>query len=225
MKFILPVFIFFFLLLPAQAQQQTERKTVKSKNPDSRELFYVIKGTDIKHGDYRKTFIGMISVSEKGQYDNGIKAGVWEYLDAQGQVEQRYDFTQGKLIYDRHGPSSIAGATKSALIINGEFRENTTGQLPVLLGGRSKYAYFLANNMVYPSEAKINKVEGTVIISVTITRDGRIIDEQVEGEAGFGLGDEALRVIRLLPDEWVPITVEGEPVATRLFIPIRFILS
>jgi|SRR5690606_7324549 len=225
MKFFPLALIFFSLLLPAQAQQQTQKKTAKSKNPDSRENFYVIKGTNIKHGEYSKTLIGMISVSEKGQYDNGIKTGIWEYFDSQGQVEQRYDFTQGELIYDKHEPSSIGGATKSALIINGELRENNTGQLPVLLGGRSKYAYYLVNNLVYPSEARVNKVEGTVIISVTITMDGKIIDEQVEGEAGFGLGEEALRVVRLLPDEWVPIIVDGEPMATRLFIPIRFKLS
>lgn len=221
MKFIPLTSIFFFLLLSAAAQQ-TEKKTIRSKNPDSREVYYVIKGTDIKHGPYSRTLRGTISISEKGQYDNGLKSGVWEYFDPTGKVEQRYDFSEDELVYERKESSSFAGATKSALIINGEFIENDTGQLPVLLGGSSKYAYYLANNLVYPSQARANQVEGTVIVSVTITTDGRIVDEQIEGEAGFGLGEEALRVARLLPDEWIPLTLDGKPVATRMFIPIRF---
>ncbi|HLT08064.1 MAG TPA: energy transducer TonB [Cyclobacteriaceae bacterium] len=99
--------------------------------------------------------------------------------------------------------------------------ENNTGRLPVLLGGMSKYTYFLASNLRYPAKARENEIEGTVI---TITTDGYIIDEKVEGEAGFGLGDEALRVVQLLPDDWIPLAVDGKPVATRMFIPIRFIL-
>lgn len=221
MKFIPLAFIFFFLVLSVPAQQ-TEKKTKRGKNPDSREVYYVITGTDIKHGAYSRTLRGTISISEKGQYDNGLKSGVWEYLDPSGQVEQRYDFSKNELVYERNDSSSFAGATKSALIIKGELRENNTGRLPVLLGGSSKYAYYLANNLVYPSQARANQVEGTVIVSVTITTDGRIVDEQIEGEAGFGLGEEALRVVRLLPDEWIPLTLDGKLVATRMFIPIRF---
>jgi protein TonB len=224
MKFFLITLIYLSFSLPSQALQ-TEKKTVKGKNPNSREVFYVIKGTDIKHGEYSKTLRGIINVSEEGQYENGLKTGVWEYFDSQGQVEQRYDFSKNELVYDKNEASSFAGATKSALIINGHLRENNTGQLPVLLGGMSKYAYYLANNLEYPPQARANQIEGTVIVSVTITADGKIVDEQVEGEAGYGLGEEALRVAKLLPDDWIPLTIDGEPVATRLFIPIRFRLS
>lgn len=223
MKFSPLVFVI-FLSLSLQAQQ-LEKKTVNSKNPNSREVFYVLKGTDIKHGDYRKILRGVINVAERGQYDNGIKIGIWEYLDPNGEVEQRYDFNRHELLYDKNTPSSFAGITRSALIINGELRENHTGKLPVLLGGMSKYIYYLTDNLEYPSEARANQIEGTVIVSVTITPDGKAVDEQVEGEAGFGLGEEALRIVRLLPDEWIPLVVDGKPVATRMFIPIRFRLS
>lgn len=51
-----------------------------------------------------------------------------------------------------------------------------------------------------------------------------MIDEKVEGEAAYGLGEEALRVIQLLPDEWIPLNVNEKSVDTRIFIPIRFLL-
>lgn len=224
MKFFIPALMLLLLFQPAQAQQ-TEKKTAKGKNPRSREVFHVIQGTDVKHGAYRKTLMGKFAVSERGSYDNGKKTGVWEYFDAQGQVEQRYDFSRNELVYDKNASTAFAGATKSAIIVNGELRENPTGRLPVLLGGISKYAFYLANYLQYPPEARANQVEGTVIVSVTITSEGKIVDEQIEGEAGFGLGEEALRVMRLLPDEWIPLIVDGQAVATRLFIPIRFRLS
>jgi len=224
MKFSLIAFVFFSIFLSSQAQQ-TERKTVKGKNPHSTEVFYVIKGTDIKHGKYNKTLRGVIQISEKGQFENGIKTGVWEYLDPKGQVEQRYDFSKNELIYNKNESTPFAGGTKSALIIDGKLYENTTGKLPLLLGGMSKYTYYLANNLQYPSQARAERIEGTVIVSVTITVDGRIVDEAIEGEAAYGLGEEALRIAQLLPDEWIPLTIEGKPVATRLFIPIRFMLS
>lgn len=224
MKFFLTAILFAFSTFYSQ-EPITEKKVHKSKNPNSREVFYVIKGTDIKHGDYSKTLRGIISISEKGQYENGLKTGLWEYYDPNGEVEQRYDFSKNKLIYNKYANEGGLTTFKSALIIDGKLHENDTGELPVFLGGMSKYSYYLANNLRYPSRAKRGEIEGTVIISVTITTDGKIIDEQIEGEAGYGLGEEALRVVKLLPDEWIPLTLRGEPVSTRLFIPIRFRLS
>src|SRR5690606_9578870 len=110
--------------------------------------------TDIKHGKYNKTLRGVIQISEKGQFENGIKTGVWEYLDPKGQVEQRYDFSKNELIYNKNESTPFAGSTKSALIIDGKLYENTTGKLPLLLGGMSKYTYYLANNLQYPSRSE-----------------------------------------------------------------------
>lgn len=215
------------LLLSGQfvQAQETEKVRQKTKNPPAREVFHVIKGTDTKHGKYNRTLRGTPSIEEAGQFDNGKKVGVWEYFDPTGAVEQKYDFNKKEFVYNKHENKPALGNTNSAIIEDGKLIKNNTGQLPVLLGGMSKYHYFLANNLQYPPKARAAKIEGTVIISVTITQDGRIIDEKVEGEAGYGLGEEALRVIKLLPDEWIPLYMNGEPVDTRLFIPIGFKLS
>lgn len=225
----LPIFLLIFvcvmLSIPSGNAQETQKVNRKSKNPDAREVFYVIKGTDTKHGEYSRTLKGTPSIEEKGQFENGKKAGIWEYFDPTGAVEQKYDFNKNELVYNKYENKPALGITNSAIIENGKLKKNNTGQLPVLLGGMSKHHYYLANNLQYPAKARAAKIEGTVIISVTITQDGKIIDEKVEGEAGYGLGEEALRVIKLFPDEWIPLYINGNPVDTRLFIPIRFKLS
>lgn len=224
MKFFFITIIVFSLALSGHAQQ-TEKKVIKSKSPSSKEVFYVIKGTDIKHGEYSRMLRGVINISEKGQYDSGTKSGVWEYYDQNDEVEQRYDFDRNELIYNKYAEPVSFGITRSALIIDGELHENTTGELPILLGGMSKYLYYLRNSLKYPSRARDAQIEGTVIISATVNVDGQIVDEKIEGEAAYGLGEEALRIIQLLPDDWLPVSIEGKPVAIRLFIPIRFVLS
>ncbi|HLT08065.1 MAG TPA: hypothetical protein VK014_11090 [Cyclobacteriaceae bacterium] len=106
MKFFSFAYILFFLILSAQAQQ-TEKTTLRSKHPNVKEIFYVLKGTNIKHGEYHKTCYGVIKVSEKGRYNNGVKTGIWEYYDQKGAVEHRYDFSRHELLYEKDIPHTL----------------------------------------------------------------------------------------------------------------------
>jgi len=52
-----------------------------------------------------------------------------------------------------------------------------------------------------------------------------MVDERVEVGLGFGLDEEALRVVQLLPDEWIPLRINGRAVNSRIFIEVRFRLA
>ena len=59
-------------------------------------------------------------------------------------------------------------------------------------------------------------------ISVIITTEGQMVEEKVAQGLGYGLEEESLRVIKTIEGEWVPGKVKGNPVNTRLLIPVRF---
>jgi periplasmic protein TonB len=67
--------------------------------------------------------------------------------------------------------------------------------------------------------------EGKVLISATITQDGKIIDEEILDGPGNGLREEALRVIQMIPDEWIPGKVNGKTADIRVVIPVTFKLG
>ncbi|HRJ31695.1 MAG TPA: energy transducer TonB [Cyclobacteriaceae bacterium] len=77
----------------------------------------------------------------------------------------------------------------------------------------------------YPADARRFGTQGKVLISVIITKDGRITDETVEKGLGHGLDEEALRVIQQIPDEWIPGTVNGETTDIKMIIPVTFRLG
>src|SRR5690606_3003866 len=89
--------------------QETEKVSVKNKIPDSREVFYVIKGTTVRHGEYSRTLKGSMGIEEKGQYENGEKVGVWEFFGPSGVVEQKYDFSKKQLLFDKYSQKPSLG--------------------------------------------------------------------------------------------------------------------
>ena len=91
-------------------------------------------------------------------------------------------------------------------------------------GGMVGWNKYLAENMKYPEEAKKMGVQGTVIIVFVITTDGFIKDVEVLRGIGGGCDEEAIRVVKNGP-KWEPGKQRGEPVNTRMRLPLKFKLD
>jgi TonB family protein len=85
----------------------------------------------------------------------------------------------------------------------------------------TKMLQFIYGNIKYPVEARKNGVEGTVYISLLITKAGKVTDVKIVRDVGAGTGEEAVRVVRMMPD-WIPGKVEGTPVACKFALPVKF---
>ncbi|MBI1227963.1 MAG: TonB family protein [Bacteroidetes bacterium] len=83
---------------------------------------------------------------------------------------------------------------------------------------------FIYSNIKYPVEARTNGVEGTVYVSFIITKEGRVTDIEIVRNIGAGTGEEAVRVVRLMP-QWVPGRVEDVPVTCKFNLPVKYRLE
>lgn len=93
---------------------------------------------------------------------------------------------------------------------------------PSYPGGMAKLYQFLGNTISYPTVAAENNIQGTIFLSFTIEKDGTLSDIKTEGrKLGYGLDDEALRVVKL-SKRWNPGIQNGKPVRVKYNIPIRF---
>ncbi|MES2828632.1 MAG: energy transducer TonB [Bacteroidota bacterium] len=95
---------------------------------------------------------------------------------------------------------------------------------PSFPGGMEKLYSFLKNNVVYPLEAKTNKIQGTVFLSFIVEKDGSLTGVKAERRLGYGTDEEAVRVLEASP-KWVPGVQQGKKVRVKYNIPIRFSLT
>lgn len=83
---------------------------------------------------------------------------------------------------------------------------------------------FLSKNMRYPSIARENGIQGTVVVRFVIERDGSISNPEVIRDIGGGCGAEALRVVKSMPD-WLPGKQQGQAVRVQFHLPVKFNLK
>jgi TonB family protein len=87
---------------------------------------------------------------------------------------------------------------------------------------------FLYQNIQYPMEARRNDIQGTVVLSFIVEKDGTISDLKVVKDIGGGCAEEALRVVGAMNEvgiRWTPGKLEGQMVRVRKTLPIRFRLE
>lgn len=97
-------------------------------------------------------------------------------------------------------------------------------QMPEFVGGEAVLMKFISTNIKYPASAKVENIEGRVMISFIVTFEGKITDIKILRDIGGGCGEEAVRVMKLSPD-WKPGKQNGRPVNTKMVIPINFHLD
>jgi protein TonB len=83
---------------------------------------------------------------------------------------------------------------------------------------------FLSKSTKYPPKAVEEGVEGQVFVCFIIDENGKVTKPEVLKGIGFGCDEEALRVIKSLPD-WKPGKMNGHPVKVRMRVPFKFRLK
>ena len=95
---------------------------------------------------------------------------------------------------------------------------NKLDKLPEFPGGINKFYSYVGNNFEKP------EIEGEETISVyvafVIEEDGTMSNIKVTRDPGYGLGKEAVRVLKSLKTKWTPGMIGGQPVRTSYYLPI-----
>jgi protein TonB len=97
-------------------------------------------------------------------------------------------------------------------------------QPPIFPGGMQALGKYLSDNLKYPKKAARKNKQGTVYVNFVVNRVGEIVDIKVLKGIGFGLDEEAMRVVKNMPT-WVPGTQGGKTVSVRYNLPIKFLLN
>lgn len=97
-------------------------------------------------------------------------------------------------------------------------------QMPSFPGGISGLMTYLNQNTRYPAVAQENGVQGRVVVSFVVGKDGHISDVTVLRSVDPSLDKEAIRVVRNMP-RWTPGMQGGEPVRVRYNVPVSFRLN
>lgn len=97
-------------------------------------------------------------------------------------------------------------------------------QMPSFPGGPNALFEYLSKNIKYPAIAEENGVQGRVIVTFVVERDGSITDVKVAKSVDPALDKEAQRVVRGMP-HWIPGKQNGSAVRVKYTVPVTFRLQ
>ena len=109
------------------------------------------------------------------------------------------------------GPKGVEGN-------NEEYSIGDIEKMPEFNGDLYEY---LGNELKYPSTALNNNVEGKVMVSFVINKNGEISDIEILKKIGFGCDEEAVRVIKNMP-KWSAGEQNNRKVNVKMVLPIVF---
>jgi len=138
-----------------------------------------------------------------------------------GQKEQKGDPNAQVRIDEPVGNADIAQVTEAG---DGDKIFNAVEIQPTFPGGEAAFGKFLTDHIRYPAVAKENNVTGRVFVQFVVERDGSLTDLKILRDPGSGLGDEALRVLKISP-HWKPGIQNGKPVRVQFTVPVNFSLA
>jgi len=97
-------------------------------------------------------------------------------------------------------------------------------QMPSFPGGPSALMQFLSSNIKYPVVAEENGVQGRVVCTFVVEKDGSITDVRVIKSVDPSLDKEAMRVVKSMP-RWIPGKQNGSAVRVKYTVPVTFRLQ
>jgi len=98
-------------------------------------------------------------------------------------------------------------------------------ELPVFKGGEAGLMKYIADNTVYPENAKTKGIQGKVIVRFAVETDGSVDKISILKGVDPELDSEAIRVVQTLPAFEKPGIKDGKAVPVWFAIPINYALK
>ncbi|TDD95227.1 energy transducer TonB [Flavobacterium cellulosilyticum] len=97
---------------------------------------------------------------------------------------------------------------------------NTTilDKLPEFPGGMKNFYTYVGKNFEKPEIDGMSNLK--VYVSFVIEKDGSMSNIKVLRDPGYGLGQEAIRVLKSIKAKWTPGIIDSKPVRTAYNLPI-----
>ena len=97
-------------------------------------------------------------------------------------------------------------------------------QMPSYPGGMGALMQYLSSHIKYPAIAEENGIQGRVICTFVVERDGSITDVRIAKSVDPSLDKEAMRVVSSMP-RWIPGKQNGSAVRVKYTLPVTFRLQ
>ena len=97
-------------------------------------------------------------------------------------------------------------------------------QMPSFPGGMAALMQYLSKNIKYPPVAEEMNIQGRVICTFVVERDGSVSDIRIAKSVDPSLDKEAVRVVSAMP-RWIPGRQNGQMVRVKYTLPVTFRLQ
>ena len=97
-------------------------------------------------------------------------------------------------------------------------------QMPSFPGGMAALMAYLQKSIKYPPVAEENGIQGRVVCTFVVERDGSVTDVRVAKSVDPSLDKEAVRVVSAMP-KWIPGKQNGQSVRVKYTLPVTFRLQ
>jgi TonB family protein len=165
-------------------------------------------------GYYKGYTEGFKEVSEEGSVKNGKRDSLWKGISKTMKLTYTENYKDGQLI----SGSSISEDGK--VTVYGK----TRGVPPQFKGGLEAFYRYLGNSIQYPDDARATNVQGKVVLSFIVEKDGKVTNVVVKKSVSPTIDAEALRVLNDSP-RWIPGTLFGRNMRVTYSVPVSFTLQ
>ncbi|MBL7871899.1 MAG: energy transducer TonB [Cyclobacteriaceae bacterium] len=149
-----------------------------------------------------------------GKVVDGLRDSIWTTYAIDTRPLYKEVFSKGKFQYGE------------------SYRNNETFKYTKLImtpdsGGKglSEFYETIGDKIKYPSIARRMGIEGRVFVQFSVGEDGLYDDLRVVKGIGGGCDEEAIRVVKLAERKFIPVKKRGQPMKSRMVVPIIFKLG
>lgn len=118
-------------------------------------------------------------------------------------------------------PTDTTALQDTSAVVEDKKIYETADVAPEFPGGKEAMDTWIAQNIKYPAAAKKSNIKGVVTITAVVEKDGSLSEVKVKKDIGGGCGDEAVRVVKLMPS-WIPGMIKNEDKRVRVTVSIFF---
>lgn len=215
-------------LIAFYTQAQEKPETTKLRNwltETVKEKFDVLKSDKkTKEGLYEAIYTPSGAIIARGNYHDNKHVGLWHYFDLRQRLIETFDYSRNMLFSEE--PISIVTRVFIGYAFDVKLADSDKITKPIRIGGRCfGYIPYLQLFHLSIDYKDVDTYQLAARLEMLISPGGRLADLKVHI---IFLPDNSERITTINPNifsdadrQFIPATVNGEPVMSRIFLRCR----